>query len=232
MASHIPTSPHSVERSLIRSFPFLKELPEEERQTLLESLSEVRHEGGKVLVEDGTVCENFYFVLEGTIRVYKLTAEGRELTLYRIGKGEACLLTLGCIMGDVSFNAVAQVERRTRLLSMPSYLFRDMIRKSPTFQHFIFRKTLTALTEVMALTEEVTFHSVNTRVADQLLKRRSRQDSPTIAVTHEALAAELGTAREVVSRMLKEFEKKGWVKLQRGRITLLDEGSLQELRAG
>lgn len=232
MKSQNPTSLHPKERSLLRSFPFLKELPEAERQPLLESLSEVRHEDGKVLVEEGTVCENFYFVLEGTIRVYKLTPEGREITLYRIGKGEACLLTLGCIMGDVSFNAVAQVERRTRLLSMPSYLFRDMIRKSPTFQHFIFRKTLTALTEVMALTEEVTFHSVNTRVADQLLKLRSSQGSPTIAVTHEALAGELGTAREVVSRMLKEFEKKGWVRLQRGRITLLDEGGLKELLPG
>lgn len=211
----------------IKSLIFLEDLTSEEKELLFSSAFEITYNPDKILVEDGSICQNIYFVIDGLIRIYKLTPDGRELTLYRIGPGEMCLFTMGCIMEQEAFKAIAKIEKKTRLLAVPGDVFKSIMTQNITFQNFMFKKVLTALTELMVLIEEVTFHSINKRVASFLLHESSLHNSKHLKTTHEAMAQELGTAREVISRMLKEFEKNDLVSLSRGKITLINEKKLK-----
>ena len=218
-----------MKEELVQALPFTEALSDGERKLLLESAFEARYPAGKFLVESGSLCENVYVVLEGLIRIYKLSEEGREITFYRVGSGETCLFTMGCILEHQPFDAMAEIEKPARLLAIPSYVFERLMNDNPTFRNHIIQRLLATITDLMMLTEEVTFHSMNRRLVAFLLNESSQQASRQLTITHEAISQELGTAREVMSRMLKEFEKKGLLALSRGRILIKDMAALESL---
>ncbi|MDW7672353.1 MAG: Crp/Fnr family transcriptional regulator [Bacillota bacterium] len=214
---------------LIGALPFAEVLNREEKNRLLEHSTEVRYPAGKLLVESGALCEHVYVVLDGLIRIYKLSEEGREITYYRVGNGETCLFSMGCMLEHQPFDAVAQIEKDSRLLAVPGYLFEDLMNANPSFRNYIIRRLLVTITDLMILTEEVTFHSMNRRLSAFLLEESRLQGGDTLTITHEVISQELGTAREVVSRMLKEFEKKDLLALSRGKVRLKDVEGLEDL---
>jgi CRP/FNR family transcriptional regulator, anaerobic regulatory protein len=159
------------------------------------------------------------------VRVYKIGETGREITLYRFGTGESCILTANAILSQQSFPAIATVEREAEAVMIPSNSFRDWVHRYDAWRGFVFELLSQRLSSVMAIVDEVAFRRMDGRLASLLLTR-SRVENP-IHITHQEIAAELGSSREVISRLLEDFSGEGLVKLTRGTIDVLDDQSLE-----
>lgn len=170
-------------------------------------------------------CSHLALVTEGSARVYKIGENGREITLYRIGPGESCILTASCIMSQKPFPAFAVSEQPIQALIVSTA---DVVRWSnhePAWRDYLFRLISDRLSDVISVVEEVAFRRVDRRLAGYLLQHTT-DDSDRIQVTHQSIASDLGTSREVVSRILKDFEQQGFISITRGAITLGDRHAL------
>jgi CRP/FNR family transcriptional regulator len=205
---------------VIKAFPFFSSLPPRSRENLLARSIRKSLAHKQVLVGSGTECVFLPFVLDGTLRIYKASETGRELTLYRIERGESCILTATCILNGGSFPAIAEAEGSTEILLVPAALMVDLVEQSAEWRRFVFGLYSKRLENVMTLVEEVAFHHVDTRIAGRLLKLGAGR-TRTVTRTHAELAAELGTSREVVTRILADLEADGLIAIQRGRIRIL-----------
>lgn len=203
-----------------KAFPFSGELGADEA-LFFSSLWHQTFKASTVILDEGNSCTGVIFVLSGQIRIYKLSEEGREITLYRIGRGETCVLTVACLLGsgDVPFPVAAVAEQDSQALFMPLDTFRKMFYSSSAIQRFIFSAMSAKFYSVLGLLENITFKRTGERLMDLLISKTAGGAYPLYA-THETIAAELGTAREVVSRLLKEMESAGKVKLSRGKVVL------------
>jgi CRP/FNR family transcriptional regulator len=212
-----------VHEELIQAFPFFESLPARSRQAVLSQVVRKSLGDGEMLVRDGAECAFLPFIVRGTLRVFKSSEGGKELTLYRIGRGDSCILTTTCILNGGQFPAFAQAEGETEVLLMPARLLARLVEESPEWRRFVFGLYSRRLEDVLALVEEVAFHHVDTRIAAWLLKA---QRGSEVAATHAAIADELGTSREVVTRILKDFEVRGLIETSRGRIRIRDAAAL------
>jgi CRP/FNR family transcriptional regulator len=170
-----------------------------------------------VLFDERQPCGGFPLVLEGDIRVTKAAPSGRGILLYRVGPGEGCILSGGCLLGNSSYSASGVAETDVLLLRIPPPLFQKLLMQSEPFRRFVFGMYGERLGEVMELVEAVAFQRLDARLAQLLIRR-----GPVVQATHQSLADELGSVREIVSRLLRGFEERGWVRLERERVTLLD----------
>jgi len=207
---------------LLASFPVFRDLPAAQLDDLLAVAPLRQVPAGSVLFEPNTPCEGFPLVLEGSVRVAKTSPSGRELALYRVSPGEACILSGGCLLSDTDYAASGVAESDVTLLRIPPHLFQQLIVQHPPFRRFVFDMYGARLAEVMELLEEVAFRKLDTRLARLLIQR-----GPLIHATHQNLADELGSVRVFVSRLLRSFEQRGWVRLERERIKVLDLQALQ-----
>jgi CRP/FNR family transcriptional regulator len=181
---------------------------------------------GEVVFREGDACSHYLMVLAGSVRVQMVSEQGREIVLYRVGGGQTCVLTTACLMGGQAYNAQGVVESEVTALMLPAAAFRDLVAESAGFRDFVFSAYGTRLSDLLLLVEEVAFRRVDARLAALLL---ARSEAGGMAVTHQGLAVELGTAREVISRQLKEFERRGWVRLGRGRVAVVRPEALAAL---
>lgn len=189
----------------------------------------VRVERGNFVFHAGDSCAAFLLLLEGQVRVQLTAASGREVTLYRISAGGTCILTTSCLLGRDDYPAEAIAESDVEAIAIPSSAFQQVLEASPSFRYFVFDGFSKRLSSVIQKIEELVFTSIDVRLAGTLV-RMSRDHVETI--THQQLAVELGTAREVVSRQLKRFEREGWVRLGRGNVHVLDAEALSSLSSG
>ncbi|MDP2108472.1 MAG: Crp/Fnr family transcriptional regulator, partial [Rhodocyclaceae bacterium] len=178
---------------------------------------------GTVLFDERQPCQGFPLVLAGAIRVAKLAANGRELPLYRVLPGESCIITSSCLLGHADYNARGVAEGDTTLLLLPRPLFDDLLAQTP-FRDFVFKLFSERIVELMQLIEEVAFRKLDQRLANLLLGK-GRQ----LHTTHQQLADELGSVREMVSRLLKGFADQGLVRLGREQIEILDAAGLRKV---
>ena len=206
---------------LLERFPVL---PPALAGRVLAGSSLVEAPAGSVLFDARQPCRGFPLVLEGSVRVSKSTPGGREILLYRVEPGQGCILSGGCLLGDADYTARAVAESDATLLSIPPALFQALMVESEPFRRFVFGMYGEWLAEVMELVEEVAFRRLDVRLAQLLAER-----APVLETTHQKLADELGSVREIVSRLLRGFEERGWVKLERERITVLDPAALAAL---
>jgi CRP/FNR family transcriptional regulator len=187
-------------------------------QDLLSAGRRQRVPAGKQIYSEGDSCNAIAFVLSGEIRVYKIGQTGREITLYEIGPGETCILNASCILAGQGYPAHAATVEDTDLLLVPSAEFRRMVAGHEKMREFVFALLSRRLSGVMELVEEVAFGRMDERLAEYLVER---SDRGRLETTHQRIANDLGTSREVVSRLLKDLERKGSVRLSRNEITLL-----------
>jgi CRP/FNR family transcriptional regulator, anaerobic regulatory protein len=180
---------------------------------------------GKDIFVEGDSVEAIALLLSGNVRVYKIGEQGREITLYRFGLGESCILTANAIMNQQTFPAVALVETEAEAIMIPAKTFRDWIRRYDEWRNFLFDLLSQRLASVMGLVDEVVFRRMDARIAALLLRQTER--GTVIQITHQEIAAELGTSREVVSRILEGFSDAGLVSASRGQIEVLDADELQ-----
>lgn len=179
---------------------------------------------GRVVYHEGDACEYYLAVNAGVIRVQKVTHDGHELVLYRIGPGQTCRLTNACLLGGQCYPAHAVVERDAVVLYLPKMRFRDIFEQSPEFRQWVFCSIEHGMHDWVGSIEALVHNPMERRLACLLFERAGAESM--LRVTHYDLARELGTAREVVSRLLKGFEHHGWIKLHRGAIEILDSRSL------
>jgi CRP/FNR family transcriptional regulator len=222
----MPATPHTSEPSALREsllahFPVFARLPAEALTRLLAGARLRRAAAGTVLFEPGRACEGFPLLLEGSVRVSKSSDQGREIVLYRVSPGEACLLSGGCLLGHGDYRARGVSESDVVLLVIPPPAFEELILQHAPFRRFVFDTYGERLAEVMELVDEIAFRKLDTRLARLLVQR-----GPVIAATHQNLADELGSVRVFVSRLLRGFEERGWVKLERERIAVVDPKAL------
>jgi CRP/FNR family transcriptional regulator len=176
---------------------------------------------------EGDSCHSIAFLISGSVKVFKLSESGREITLYRISPGESCILTASCILSDKNFPANASVEEETEFFSIPANIFKNWIRTNESWQNYFFNLISSRFDAVMAVIEEVAFRRVDVRIASRLIELQKSGDP--IKTTHKDLAADLGTSREVVSRILKDLEHRGCLKIKRGRIEIISTEYLTKL---
>ncbi|WJQ81925.1 Crp/Fnr family transcriptional regulator [Brevibacillus brevis] len=181
------------------------------------------------VLEEGHIFEHATFVLRGSVRIYKISPTGKELTLYRLKSGEVCVIMMASILGETGYEALAETEEETELLVFPVALFKYWMETYKELNQFIYRLFIKRMISVTNLIEDITFLPMDRRVAELLLRKTNTNSEAPLYATHEVLSLELGTAREVVSRILKEFERLGWIKLGRGKIYLLQRSELEQL---
>ena len=177
---------------------------------------------------EGSACNYFSFLLKGKIKVYKIGESGREITLYRIYEGGSCILTASCILTNKSFPAIAVTEENSEVLSLPAGLFKIWVNKYTVWQQYVFDLVSERLDNVITIVEEIAFKQVDKRIAERLYKLLNDKTN-TIQLTHQELASDIGTSREVVSRILKDFEERGILTLSRRTIKILDREALKDL---
>lgn len=195
---------------------------------LLDAAQTVSVPSGEVAFRKGDACRSFILVLAGCVRVQLSSEGGREVTLYRVRPGDTCALTTSCLVGKEDYPAEAVVEEDVTALMIPDSEFRQALLDSEPFRLFVFRGFSGRLCAIVSRMEMVTLRTIDERLAAQLLKG----DVDVLSnITHQGLASEIGTAREVVSRKLSSFESDGLIKSSRGRIEILDREKLAALVA-
>jgi CRP/FNR family transcriptional regulator len=212
---------------LERSFPFLlKPAIQEVKEQFLKHVTVKQFPAGQFICWEGDVCAQLAVVLSGTVRVYKIGESGREITLYRIEESDSCILTASCILSQIRFPALAAVEKEMRAALIPAPILREWIKKYEVWQVYVFELMSKRLADVIATVEEIAFRRVDVRIAELLARLAEEQEY--IAITHQEIAYELGTAREVVSRILKDFEREQIISQSRGSIAVENKQALLE----
>jgi len=184
---------------------------------------------GSDIFTEGDLVEAIALLLSGVVRVYKIGERGREITLYRFGDGQSCILTANAILSRKTFPAMATVERETEAVMIPAEKFREWVNKYEMWRDYVFDLLSERLSSVMALVDEVVFRRMDARLAAFLLNR-ARLANP-LHLTHQQIAAELGSSREVISRLLEDFAERGWVRSGRGEIEITDADALEAYSA-
>lgn len=211
----------------IERFAGLSSLSEEIRQTLVSRSTVVRVPAGQVIFGPGRSPDNLLLLTEGTVRVYQTSESGREIVLYRVEAGQSCVLTTACLLAHEDYTAEGVAETEVEAVAIPRTVFDELMAGSGAFRSFVFTAYSRRITDLFRVIDEVAFGHIDVRLAQRLvtLARGTKE----IRATHQQLASELGTAREVVSRQLHEFQRKGWVSQARGVISLLDTASLRHI---
>lgn len=208
---------------ILQRYPMLQTLPDLEFDAALQSAMQLSLPAGTVVFDDNQPCQGFPLLLSGSLRVIKSSPNGRELQLYRVLTGESCIMTSSCLLGDTRYQARGIVEEDVEIVMLPAFHFHALLAKHDAFRSYVFRLFTERLTDMMELVTAVAFQKLDQRLASLLIAKSS-----PIRTTHQALADELGSAREIVSRLLKGFSEQGWVRLSRELITLTDEAALRK----
>ncbi|MBK9209203.1 MAG: Crp/Fnr family transcriptional regulator [Anaerolineales bacterium] len=169
---------------------------------------------------EGDRVESIALLISGVVRVYKIGETGREITLYRFGNGSSCILTANAILSQKTFPAVATVEQDAEAVMIPADVFRDWVKRHDLWREFIFDLLSQRLFTVMAIIDEVAFRRMDRRVASLLLSQARKQNP--LRITHQEIASELGSSREVISRLLEDFVSDGSIRSGRGTVEVLD----------
>ncbi len=213
--------------ALLALYPAISALEAPLRAEVLAAHAAAAHApAGAVLFEEGSPCRGFPLVVGGEIRVARGTPNGRSIELYRVTPGELCVASTSCLFGHGTLAAHGVATQPTDLVLLDPTGFERWTAHEP-FRRFVFAVFAERLAELMALAEAVAFQRLDQRLAGTLLGHGT-----VVQVTHQALADELGTVREIVTRLLKRFERQGWVRLGRERIEIVDPGALRGLAAG
>ena len=204
-------------------YPVIDRLPERLARQIDTSVQTLDLPAGTVVFDERQPCRGFPFVLGGAIRVAKRSSGGRELPLYRVLPGESCIITSSCLLGHSDYNARGVAEGETVLALLPRPLFDELI-GTPAFRDFVFALFSERMADLMQLVEEVAFRRLDQRLAALLLGK-----GRVVHATHQQLADELGSVREMVSRLLKGFAEQGFVRLGREQVEVLDPAGLRRL---
>lgn len=205
--------------------PFFKNSPTEveidfEKNHIIKKIAK-----GQFIAMEGENCNYLPIVKSGIVRVYKLSPNGQEMTLYRINSGESCILTMSCLLTTKEFPAIALVESDAEVYLLDARIVKEWVNKYPIWREYILDYMSGIILRVLSILENTTFNRTELRIIDFLVMK-NKESGDILNFTHQKIASEIGTSREVVSRILKELESENIIKLSRGSISILDKISL------
>jgi CRP/FNR family transcriptional regulator len=210
---------------LLKMYPALSDLNGEQLTILLRPDSILQLPENFELFAENQPCQGFPLVLQGSIKVIKQSVSGRELMLYRVKPGGSCIISSSCLLGKTQYNARGISETAIKLLVLPLPLFSNLIVQSPAFRDFVFHLFSARIANLLEVVEEVAFARLDQRLAKLLVSKELYE----LNTTHQHLANELGSVREIISRLLKGFAAQGLVRLSREQIEILDRDKLKHL---
>lgn len=211
----------------IDRFAGLAMLPADIRADLIAGSSVVALPAGTPVFAPGQSASDMLLLLQGTVRVQQTSDTGREVFLYRVHAGESCVLTTACMLAFEDYSAEGIAETDVRAVAVPRATFDDLVGRSPVFRQFVFAAYSRRITDLFALIDNIVFQRMDVRLASRLLELAG--EDQVVRATHAALGSELGTAREVVSRTLSEFQRRGWIGQARGEVHLIGRAGLERL---
>lgn len=211
----------------IDRFAGLAMLPADIRADLIAGSSVVALPAGTPVFAPGQSASDMLLLLQGTVRVQQTSDTGREVFLYRVHAGESCVLTTACMLAFEDYSAEGIAETDVRAVAIPRATFDDLVGRSPVFRQFVFAAYSRRITDLFALIDNIVFQRMDVRLASRLLELAG--EDQVVRATHAALGSELGTAREVVSRTLSEFQRRGWIGQARGEVHLIGRAGLERL---
>ncbi len=209
-------------------FPFWNKISEEERNIICDNSVALSYPKGTT-IHDGTECSGMFFVRSGCLRVYIMSDEGKSVTLYRLHKGDVCMLAASCVLQSVTFDVFIDAEENSECYIVGGYAFERVSENNPDIKIFALETAVSRFSDVMWVMQQILFMSMDKRLAIFLWDEAARTGSDTIALTHEQIAKYIVSAREVVSRILKYFSSEGIVEVSRKGIKILDKKRLKGL---
>ncbi|MBV1694280.1 MAG: Crp/Fnr family transcriptional regulator [Hyphomicrobiales bacterium] len=217
----------AADASWIDHFPGLQRLSGTVRDQLVRGSKVVDLPEHSRIFGPGQAPENFLLLLDGTVRVQQASESGREIVLYRVSAGETCALTTACLLAYEDYQAEGITETAVRAVAVGRSVFDDLIASSAEFRRFVFTAFSRRVTDLFRLIEDVAFARLDVRLAQRLLQLADPDGR--VHATHQQLASELGTAREVISRQLTDFQRREWIKVLRGTVEIADRPALLKL---
>lgn len=213
----------------LAAFPDLRRFADPAWLEALRAAKETSIPPRTIILRKGAPCDHLQLLAQGTLRVYEVAECGREIVLYRVHAGEMCVLNVTHLLDESAYPVEVVTEDAARLISIPMHHFHQLMAHSVDFRGFVMATLARRMNDMMRLVERVTFQRLDLRLACQLYQRFERGNMTPITVTHQELAHDLGSSREVISRLLKEFEHLGCIRLHRGQIELLSKETLKRL---
>ena len=210
-------------------FPVWGKLTPAHQQLLTQTIVPKTLGKGAVLHDGSADCAGLVLIKSGQLRAYILSEDGREITLYRLLDQDICLFSASCVMRSVQFEIMISTEKDSEVYIIPPYIFKKVMDESAPLANYVSELMATRFSEVMWLIEQIMWKSVDKRLAGFLLEESTLENSNVLKLTHEAIANHLGTAREVVTRMLRYFQNEGLVKLTRGTVEIIARDCMEEL---
>lgn len=211
------------------SLPFFKDLSEKEK-TLLYNASRIEeYKRGELISSKYSSCTGLVIVISGQLRSFMSSLSGKEITLFKLFKNDLCILSSSCFYQNLTYDINLQAVENSHIIIIDGNFFKELINQNISAQKFILEITQSKLSEVLWVLEQVVFFNLDYRLSDYLINQYYLKNSDKISITHEIIANDLGSSREVISRMLKRFEKDNLVKVSRGCIKILDIKKLKEL---
>lgn len=209
--------------------PFYKKLEKEVQQELREGATIRQYEPGTILHAGKEDCSGLFFLKSGRIRAYIVTEDGKEITLFRLLERDVCIFSASCMLKNITFDIWVSAETTVEAVQIPAKLFKQCAQKDILLSNFMNDIVSSRMSDVMWVLEQILFSSFDKRLAGFLIEQAVLEESNTFKITHEQIANHLGSAREVVSRMMKYFAKEGYLKASRGVVEILDEEALRKI---
>ena len=213
--------------SILYSLPYWDTLTDDERRLVAENTRSLRFPKGALVLAGGD-CLGLMAVKSGGLRAYLLSEEGREVTVFRVGPGESCVLSATCVMSQITFETHLEAAADTELLVLGSGAFGRLTEENIHIRCFLYEMAAERFSQVLWVMQQILFMGFDRRLA-LYLSQASSAGGDTLKLTHEEIARDMGSAREVVTRMLRRFSDEGLVRLGRGSVTLLDRAALERL---
>ena len=210
------------------TFSFWNKLSDVDKETMCRTANQISFKKG-LNIHDGNECTGVILVKSGSLRIYMLSEDGKEVTLFRVFPGEMCMLSASCVLDMITFDVFVDAEENSDCVVIGGCIIEDLCVRMSEVKIFVLESALSRFSDVMWVMQQILFMSMDKRLAIFLLDEASKKQSDTITLTHEQIAKYMGSAREVVSRMLKYFSSEGIVKVSRGGIELIDKKRLREL---
>lgn len=208
-------------------FPFWKELEQEEKNLLEGSLRTEIYDKGMLIHRTENSCQGLITVLSGSLRTYIISEEGREVTLFRVPAGEVCVLSVSCLMDAITFDVAIEATEDTEIAVIPTSVMHQIMNKNPRVELYLYKTAAEKFSEVMWTMQQILFLKIDQRVAQFLWDEFVRKNSTTLSITHDEIARYIGSAREVITKVLKYLSEENVVELKRGIVRIIDKEKLR-----
>lgn len=208
---------------------FWKELTNDQKALVNQSITKKHFNKGEAMRSGSSNCSGLFLIESGQVRAYIVSETGKEITLYRLFERDVCIFTASCVMKNINFDIFIETEKETTAYLIPTVIYEKLSKESMAVQAFANELMASRFSDVMWIMEQALFMTLDKRLAIFLLEQSNIDESDSVAITHEKIANNLGSAREVVTRMLKYFQDEGMVTLKRGTIHIIDRKKLERL---